>query len=289
MRRTLALSLGFTLCLAGGAAAQDSTAALDDVELRYELTGEGPPLVLIHGWTHDLRTWDLQVSALRRHFTVLRYDRRGWGQSGGHPDVSRDPADLDRLMAELGLDSAIVLGHSQGAHVALRFALAHPERVTALGLYGSPPPEGFGLPWTGRDTLPSNMPEIVDEAGVDSLAAILFSHPLARGFREGRPGSRLAGRMWATNAGRGLRDPRPPSGATPPPRTDRLGEIGVPALVLTGERELRYFRVVADALAYGIQGAERIVVQGGGHAVHLQEPERFTAEVLRFFGGLGAR
>lgn len=283
MTRRLLPVLAFGLLVAApGLAAQEGELPLADVTIHYERVGNGPPLILIHGWSMDLRSWDYQLPALAESFTVLRYDRRGWGGSGGHPDVSRDPVDLDRLMSELGVDPAFVLGHSQGAEVALRFALAYPERVRALVLYGGPLLEGFGLPWNGPDTLPSDMPSIVRDGGIDSLGAIVFSHPLARGFEEGAPETELVERIWETNAGRDLRDPRPPSGATPPPHVDRLVEVDAPTLVVTGELEMPYFQVVAEALAYGIRGAERVTLEGGGHAVHMQQPERFNRVVARF-------
>lgn len=198
MTRTILACLALAVALPIALVGQDETIRVGgDVELDYELAGEGPPLVLIHGWTHDLRSWDLQATALQPHFTVLRYDRRGWGGSGGHPDITLDPVDLDRLMEALELESAFVVGHSQGADVALRLALAHPERIAALGLYGSPPPAGFGVPFTGPDALPSppEMASIVREGGVDSLGAVLFSGPLVRGFEEGQPGLELATAM----------------------------------------------------------------------------------------------
>lgn len=289
MTRVPSSILAASLVLCTALPAQEDVVRVGDVDIHYELVGEGPPLVLIHGWTHDLRTWDLQLSELASQFTVLRYDRRGWGESGGHPDVSMDPVDLDRLMDALGLEAAHVLGHSQGGHVALRFAQTHPERVTALGLYGAPPPDGFGLAWTGPDAFPPDMGEIARDHGLDSVRTILFDHRLARGFEEGMPGAELADRLWEANGGKDLLEPEPPSGATPPPDVGRLPEMDVPTLVLTGEWEMPYFQVAADAMAYGIAGAERIVVPGGGHAVHMQEPERFTAEVVRFFRGVGRR
>jgi pimeloyl-ACP methyl ester carboxylesterase len=63
---------------------------------------------------------------------------------------------------------------------------------------------------------------------------------------------------------------------------DRLREIKIPTLILVGEREIQYFRIVAEALAYGITGAKKAVVSNSGHLAHYAEPERFTAEVLRF-------
>lgn len=192
-----------------------------------------------------------------------------------------DPEDLDSLMTAVGLEDAHVVGHSQGADVALRFALAHPSRVRSVTLYGAPPPAGFGVPPVGEDTFP-DMAAIVRDHGLDSLQAVLFRHPLGRGFERGSRGLELAREMWATNARRAFADREPPSRATAQPSMDRVPEVTVPALVLTGDREMRHARLAADAVAYLLPDASRIEVPGGGHAVHLQEPERWTAEVLRF-------
>ena len=277
------LLLGLSvLAPTSGFAAQADTLNLENgVALHHELSGDGPPLVLIHGWTHDARVWEPQMPALARRFTVLRYDRRGWGRSGGSPDVSRDPHDLDSLMRALELEDAHVVGHSQGGDVALRFTLAYPERVRTLTLYGAPPPAGFGVPPTGEDTFP-DMGAIVRDHGLDSLAAVIFDHPLARGFEPGDPGAAIARELWAANAAKAFEDPEPPSGATPEPSIDRLGEVTIPVLVLTGELEMRHFRLAADAVAYTLPNARRVEIPGGGHAAHLQEPERWTAEVVRF-------
>ena len=277
----LLLALGSLAPSAALAGQADTLLVAGDVPIHHELSGVGPPLVLIHGWTHDARVWELQMPELARRFTVLRYDRRGWGRSGGNPDVSQDPHDLDSLLRALDLEDAHVVGHSQGGDVALRFALAYPERVRSLTLYGAPPPAGFGVPPAGEDTFP-DMGAIVRDHGLDSLAAVIFQHPLARGFEPGDPGAAVAQELWATNARKAFEDPEPPSGATPAPSMDRLGEVAVPVLVLTGELEMRHFRLAADAVSYVLPDARRVEIPGGGHAAHLQEPERWTAEVVRF-------
>jgi pimeloyl-ACP methyl ester carboxylesterase len=63
---------------------------------------------------------------------------------------------------------------------------------------------------------------------------------------------------------------------------DQLAEIKVPTLVIIGDHEIPYRRIVADALAYGVTGASKVVIPDGGHLAHLAQPERFNAEVLRF-------
>lgn len=222
------------------------------------------------------------MNALADQYQVLRYDRRGWGASSGHADVSADPKDLSKLLDHLGIPSAHIVGHSQGGHVALRFAMSYPDKVERLVLYGAPPPDGFGIPWDGPDSLPPNLPQIARDHGIDSVGSILFSHPLARGFSEGTPGARLAAEMWESYDGADLLDPKQPSGDTPPPLAEHLSGITSPTLVITGEWEMAYFQLVAEAFNYSIPNSERVTVPGGGHAVHLQQPERFNGELLRF-------
>lgn len=282
------MSVAFLLIVLAAASvfAQDpsSVQSFDtgEVTLSYELSGTGEPLVLIHGYTHNKRTWNLQMDSFSEHFRVLRYDRRGWGASSGAADVSADPKDLALLLDHLDISSAYILGHSQGGHVALRFAMSYPDKVDRLVLYGAPPPAGFGIPWDGPDSFPSNMPQIAQNHGLDSVGTILFSHPLARGFEEGSPGARLASEMWASYDGADLLNPKQPSGATPAPMAEDLSTITSPTLVIVGEWEMDYFQLVGEAYDYSIPNSERVTVSGGGHAVHLQQPERFNAEILRF-------
>ena len=255
--------------------------------LNYELTGAGSPLVLLHGWTHDLRVWELQVPALARDLAVLAVDRRGWGQSGGRPDVSTDAEDLRTLLDELGIESAGILGHSQGAQSALSFALACPDRVDSLILVGMPPPAGFGVPWTGPDAMTVDVFQVMEDDGIDAVQEILFSHPLGRGFEEGGRGAEIVADLWNTNGERALADHRSLQGSAPPPAIEQLPGVAVPTLVVTGEWEIPYFQLVSDAVAYAVPRAERVVIPGGGHAIHVQQPERFNEEVLRFLSTVG--
>jgi len=99
--------------------------------------GTGPPLILIHGWALDRRMWGAQRLALRRHFTTMSYDRRGFGESTCAVDAGKELDDLDRLIGVLKLGRTALLGMSQGGRVALRYALAHPDNISALVLQGA--------------------------------------------------------------------------------------------------------------------------------------------------------
>src|SRR6266566_308505 len=115
------------------------TLAINGAHLYYEQAGSpgspGHPLVLIHGFTLDTRMWDDQFAVFTRHYQVIRYDMRGFGRSdlpAEEPFTAVD--DLRALLDTLGVSRACVLGLSLGGSVAIDFALAYPDRTSALVL-----------------------------------------------------------------------------------------------------------------------------------------------------------
>ncbi len=262
--------------------AQAAEAHVNGVTLHYEIEGSGKPLVLIHGWAVHRGFWDGDVERFAPHYTVIRYDRRGFGASSGKPDITADPADLKALLETLGYRRAAIMGHSQGAAVALTFAVRYPEMVDALILYGAVEPEGFGLPQDGVDAIPfAEWVEIGRTQGIDSLRAAIM-RTMAPLFHAT---PRIAGRGLAllqAYQGQDLIDPGPPSNLVQPADISELRKVQAPTSVIVGEHEMPYGAIVADALTYGITGARKATIEGGGHIVSWTEPERFAAEILRF-------
>jgi pimeloyl-ACP methyl ester carboxylesterase len=281
-RSSLLLLLAFLLNPPIALEGQTGTAEVNGVTLPYEITGSGKPLVLIHGWAVHRGFWDTDVEHLGHQYAVIRYDRRGFGGATGKPDITADAADLKALLEALDVPRAHIMGHSQGAAVALTFALRHPEMVDGLVLFGSPPPDGFGLP-PGADGPPIGDWAVIGKThGVDSLKAAIGMWA-AQQFG-GNPESMAAraGPLMGPYTGLDLIDPDPPLNLAAPARIDELGMVRAPTLVIHGQHEMPYFRVVAGMLTYGIPDARRAVLRGGGHVVNWAEPERFAAEVLRF-------
>ena len=116
-----------------------ATARINGVELFYELTGSGEPLVLVHGSWSDHHNWDPVASTLAESFRVLAFDRRGHSNSErppGQGSVFEDADDLAGLIDELGLAPAHVAGNSFGAVIALRAATRRPEVFRSLIAHG---------------------------------------------------------------------------------------------------------------------------------------------------------
>src|SRR5665213_136063 len=113
------------------------TLTRDGVDLYYEVHGEGPALLLSHGYSATSQMWRGQVEALSRSHTLILWDMRGHGRSDSPDDPATygevaTVADMAALLDEAGAERAIVGGLSLGGNMSLAFHLAHPERVRAL-------------------------------------------------------------------------------------------------------------------------------------------------------------
>ncbi|CAL9292515.1 alpha/beta fold hydrolase [Streptomyces sp. SudanB52_2052] len=118
-----------------------SIGVADGIELNAAVGGEGPALVLLHGFPQTHLMWRHVAPALAAHHTVVCPDLRGYGASSKPVPVSEDTyakrtmaTDIVRLADALGFDRFALVGHDRGAHVAFRAGLDHPDRITHLGI-----------------------------------------------------------------------------------------------------------------------------------------------------------
>jgi pimeloyl-ACP methyl ester carboxylesterase len=280
-RVAVGLLLGCSVAIPPGSAAQ--TFSVRGESLRFVADGDGPPVVFVPGWTQSLETWDFVAPKLQAEFKVARYDRGLWG-------AQDDPRDLIALVEQLGVQRIILVGHSIGASTALRFAAAYPERVDKLVLVGPPSAPGVG-PWNDEDTWeahlrrlgvdPPNPFTIAARHGVDSLLVLARSHPLFRLPDESPAARRLLDGIWSRYDGADL---QPPSGdpVTPPITEQSIRRLDVRTLVLIGDEELGHFRRSAERLVELLPRAELAVVPGGGHMIHLAQPDGVVDRVRAF-------
>lgn len=110
---------------------------INGIQQAYTRTGEGAPLVLIHGYPLDHTIWYDMVSSLENDFTLFLPDLRGFGLSGiseSQYTIADMASDVAGLLDHLGVEKAYIAGHSMGGYVALAFARTYPQRVLGLGL-----------------------------------------------------------------------------------------------------------------------------------------------------------
>jgi pimeloyl-ACP methyl ester carboxylesterase len=248
-----------------------------DGVLAGEQAGGGDPVVLIHGFSFDRTMWDPQFPAVAGRYLAIRYDLRGFGESG-LPVANRDHVtDLLALLDALGAGRAHLVGLSLGANIALAAAALHPDRVRTITL-ASP-----GLPGY-RWRTPRPPDEAAGVAAAEGVAAAKrwwLSHEIFRSAQR-YPAAReqlaaMVERFPAHQWGAG--------GAAAPPLpslTGFLAGLGAPALILGGALDVAGYRDIAAVLEREIPGAERQEFTGCGHLLNLERPAEFTGRLLRF-------
>lgn len=251
-----------------------------EASLRFRDDGRGLPVVFIHGWTLDLEVWDPQAAALADSFRVVRYDRRGFGLSGGEPGRAADLDDLGRLLDHLQLAQATLVGLSQGARVALAFALDHPERVAGVVLDG--PPDEIGDPESAgdEDFSIAEFRRLVREQGLEAFRRSWRVHPLMRLHSKDGAARELVDRMLERYPARDLEGP--PAGPASPAGRSALSRFGKLALVVNGEFDTPIRLRAGDALARALPVAERVIVLAAGHLPNLDNPNAYNEAIQAF-------
>jgi pimeloyl-ACP methyl ester carboxylesterase len=224
----------------------------------------------------DRRIWDDQVGALAARYRVIRYDVRGFGKS----PVARKPHsnvdDLYRLLTFLRIDRATLVGVSLGGKIALDFALAHPDMVSALVL-AAPGASGYGL----SDALAARVKAVASAAqteGAKRAAQLWLDDPL---FVQVRRQKALHKKLLAiATANAESWKVSQPDGQ--PVAINRLTKVRAPTLIVVGAQDLPEVRHLAAKLAYDIPGAQKVVVPDADHALNVGKPEQFNRIVLGF-------
>lgn len=248
-----------------------------DTRLCCRDEGEGPAVVLVHGWPLDLGIWEPQASELARSFRVIRLDRRGFGQSGGTPDAAADADDIEALLDHLGVAQAALVGMSQGARGAIALALRQPMRVGILVLDG-PPADLAGLSGDEEDLSIGEFRGLAQARGLDAFRDALRRHPLMR-LHAADARRHFEGAL-SRYAGRDLLCPLP--APVPPPDAAALARLAMPVLVLNGELEIRQRRMAGDRLCGLLPDAERAIVPGAGHLANLDNPRAYNDMIQSF-------
>lgn len=264
----------------------------DDAELAVTVAGDGPALVLCHGGPGLWDYFDSLRPSLEDLVTLVTYDQRGCGRSslGGPHSISRYVEDLETIRMSLGLSSWIVGGHSWGASLALVYALAHPERASAL-IYLSG--TGLGREWNPayhqerdrrRHAYQARMDELAgrpDDAGAraelrrlqwrsdlaDPSSIETVAEALDRPFEvnlEANSALNAEVKTWSE-----------------PDLVRRCRQLDIPALVVHGRADPRPAWAV-DSLVAALPSADLVVLEGVGHFPWLEAPE-VTVGLLRKF------
>ncbi|MCW1994853.1 pimeloyl-ACP methyl ester carboxylesterase [Bradyrhizobium diazoefficiens] len=246
----------------------------DGVGIYYEVHGDGPPLLLTHGYSSTSAMWREQVDALAGDHKLVLWDMRGHGQSD-YPD---DPkaysealtvGDMATILDTVGSKRAVIGGLSLGGYMSLAFMRAYPQRVRALLIIDTGP--GFKKDdareaWNARALATADR---LEREGLDVLKAA--TRERASASHRNASGLALAARGMLTQ-----RDAKV---------IELLPDITVPSLIVVGADDTP-FLAASDYMAAKIPGAQKVVIPAAGHAVNIDQPKAFVDAVVPFLKNL---
>ncbi|RKR88811.1 pimeloyl-ACP methyl ester carboxylesterase [Micromonospora pisi] len=258
---------------------------LNGTTLAYDDLGDGSSVVLLHAGIADRRMWRHQVAVLAQRHRVLSLDLRGYGDSELSEQSFAHHDDVVGLLDALGIERAALVGCSFGGAVAIDTTLAHPDRVTALALFGS---AVSGYQWSDEaNELWENLIGEVDDGDFDAAAAAEVRFWVVGPGRQPAdvdPALRelaqeMDRRALAAEAALGNVEVR----ELDPPAIERLADIKVPVLVGAGAADVPDISRLADTIAAQVPGAVRLPdVPDAGHLLPLERPTPVNDALLNF-------
>jgi 3-oxoadipate enol-lactonase len=268
---------------------QKGIAEINGTTLPYEVAGTGHPLVLNHGGLVDNRLWDEQFDEFAKHFQVIRYDMRGFGEAGllkQNMAPFSFEEDLHSLLQFLGIEKTAVLGLSMGGSLSIDFTLQYPEMVDALitvgaGLSGFEP----GEPDEALNARFAETTEAFKNGDIARAVEItlrLWTDGLYRTPEQTDPQARERVRIMTTHNFERPDDQEVRPKAIQPPAVGRLAEIQVPTLIIVGSQDMPLILNIADLLKKEIVGAKLVSIPNTAHHPNVEKPAEFNRAVIEF-------
>lgn len=261
----------------------------DKIKLYYEETGSGTPVIFVHEFAGDFRSWEAQVRHFAKRYRVITYNARGYEPSDVPEDVSfysqnRAAHDIAAVLDHLKIEKAHVIGLSMGGYATLFFGFLHPERALSLTVCGC----GYGAE-------PSQYRKFQAEA--EKIAAVILEKGMAffagqyaygparvqlenkdpRSFAEFKSMLSSHSAKGSANTMIGCQSRRPSLYDV----TDQMKKLTLPTLVITGDEDWPCL-IPAVLLKQNIQKAAVVFMPNCGHTINVEEPDKFNAIVSDF-------
>lgn len=252
----------------------------DASHLYVDAVGSGETVLFLHAGVTDSRMWNAQFEALDGHH-LIRFDMRGYGQSGVGLEEFSSPEDAFAVLDSLGVESAVLVGCSIGAKAAIEMCQLAPERVRGLVLVGADSP-GFD---PGIDYRSPEWPAVVEAYDAGDFTRV----------------AELEGEIWLAGIGRTLSDLDPAlvdlfvdmdliALANETSRDelevslslDSLPRITSPVMVMVGDRDIPQLRAAAEHLASQLTDGEFTLIENTAHLPSMDRPDVFNAALKAF-------
>jgi pimeloyl-ACP methyl ester carboxylesterase len=267
----------------------------DNVELYYEEVGSGTPVVFVHEFAGDYRSWEPQMRYFARRYRCIAYNARGYPPSavpapGVGYSQARAAADIRCVLDQLKIDKAHVVGLSMGGLAVLHFGLSYPARARSLLVGGA----GYGSEAGERDKFRAEASTIAARLERDGMAKfaeayaygptrVQFERKDPRGFAEFKQMLAEHSAAGAIGTQLGVQRERPSLFAL----EEQVRALKVPMLVVTGDEDWPCL-LPNIFLKRTCASAALLVLPNSGHAVNLEEPGLFNAALADFLAQVDA-
>jgi 3-oxoadipate enol-lactonase len=254
------------------------TLPIGDIHLFCEISGQGPPILFIHGLGSSARDWELQVASFSDQYQVVTFDVRGHGQSDKPPGPYGIPlfaTDTAELIRALGIAPVHVVGISMGGMIAFQLAVSYPDLIRSMVIVNSGPElilRTFGERLQALQRLLVVRLFGMRKTG-EILSKRLFPKPEQVELRQ------MLVERWAENDVRAYSDAA--RGLLGWSVVDHLNTIECPTLVIAAEYDYTPI-ALKEAYVASLPQAELAVVEDSRHATPVEQPERFNQVLMAF-------
>ena len=242
----------------------------DGINLYYEVHGEGPAILLSHGFSATSQMWRGQIETLSADHQLILWDMRGHGQSASPEDPSaysesQTTCDMAALLDHLGIDTAVIGGLSLGGYMSLAFHVDFPERTQALLIIDTGPGYKNANARATWNEHALNRAEVIERDGEAAL----------KGGTAERSDAKHANIHGVARAARGMLTQHNAR------VIESLVHIRVPSLVVAGGDD-EPFLAATDYMATKIDRCRKLIIPNAGHAVNIDQPDVFNQGVRAF-------
>ncbi|MCD8503472.1 MAG: alpha/beta hydrolase [Burkholderiaceae bacterium] len=262
----------------------------DGVSICYQSTGSGIPIVFVHEFAGDMRSWEPQVQRFSGSYRTVTFNARGYPPSAVPESVSsysqdHAVADIVAVMDAAGIDKAHIVGLSMGGFATLHFGMQHPERALSLCVAGC----GYGAEPGEREKFRAEAKVIAEQlidSGMQAFAQkyaygptrVQFARANPRGFELFKQQLSEHSALGSANTQLGVQRERPSLYDL----KDRLAKITVPTLIVNGDEDWGCARP-GIMLKETIPSAALAVIPNCGHTMNLEATDAFNALLANFW------
>lgn len=259
---------------------------INEMTYAYDVTGEGEPLLLFHGFTGSQKTWDSFIPVWSKYFQVITVDLPGHGKTDSPRDIYRYSTestvqDLVQLLDHLQINQVHLLGYSMGGRLALSFAFTHPERVKTLILESASPGLQTQSERRSRIEQDEQLAKMIEEQGIfifvqywENITLFSSQKRLPKLVQEKVRQERLQQNpLGLANSLRGLGTGKQPSW------WEDLSNLQVPTYIIVGGLDEK-FKQIGKSMVEMLPQARLVTVPDAGHAIHVEKQGKFGTMIV---------